>query len=86
MSSNGTRRVTMFSTRHAVCYLTKVSGNMDGAPERVRIFPELDAFGTENWVLETTAGSREFGRSLPCPHRAPSAARLVRHQLDRQAR
>jgi hypothetical protein len=66
-SSKGTRRVRMTPTSTTFCYLTKVSGNLDGGEERIRIFPEIDATsGIEFWVLETVAGGGSAYASAQC--------------------
>ncbi|HVZ33636.1 MAG TPA: hypothetical protein VG963_14490 [Polyangiaceae bacterium] len=53
--SNKKRSQRLLRTRDGVCYLTRVSGNFDGAGERVRIYPELDQSGDEWWTLEAKA-------------------------------
>lgn len=55
-STSATRKVQLIPTRAGVCYLTSVSGNMDGSPESVRITTQMDAWGVENWWLEVTKG------------------------------
>lgn len=65
----------MIKTREGVCYLTSVSGNFDGAPERVRIYPQVDASGTEYWWAEATKGDGSAYASIGCvyydQHRIP---------------
>jgi hypothetical protein len=56
--SDQTRTQTLAMTSAAICYLTRISGKFDGSPERVRIYPEVDANGTEWWKLEAKAGGQ----------------------------
>ena len=75
VSTSGTRSQKMIKTREGVCYLTSVSGNFDGAPERVRIYPQVDASGTEYWWAEATKGDGSAYASIGCvyydQHRIP---------------
>lgn len=64
--SNGSSQTKqMIRTRDGVCYLTKVSGSLDGAGERIRIFPKKDAAGVEYWFVEarSQSGGSAYGSS-----------------------
>ena len=53
----GPARRSRQPTANAACYLTSVSGNMDGAPEKIRIYPAKESDGREWWWVEVTKGS-----------------------------
>jgi hypothetical protein len=52
---NESKTVKMIRTRDGVCYLTKLSGQFDGDPERIRIYPKKDSAGVEYWMVEAHA-------------------------------
>lgn len=54
-SSGQTRTTRMMRTNRGVCYFTRISGDFDGAGERVRIFPRVDTDGAEYWFVEAKA-------------------------------
>jgi hypothetical protein len=65
VSSSGITRTTLYPTRDSVCFLTRVSGNMDGEPEQIRISPQF-VNGIEMWVLEARAGGGSAYGSAQC--------------------
>ena len=67
VSSSGTKRQVLIPTRDGVCFLSKVSGNMDGSPESVRILPEF-INGFEMWVIEARAGGGSAYGTAQCVH------------------
>jgi hypothetical protein len=63
-ASNGSNRTAqMIKTTDGVCYLTKISGSLDGAGEKLRIYPKKDAAGVEYWMFEARSqyGGSAYG-------------------------
>ena len=65
ISSSGTKRQVLIPTRDGVCFLARVSGNMDGEPEQVRISPQF-VNGLEMWVAEARAGGGSAYADVQC--------------------
>jgi hypothetical protein len=65
-TASGPRRKQLGRTASGVCYLTKISGDLDGAPERIRIYPEMDASGAEWWWIEVTKGDGSAYADAEC--------------------
>lgn len=65
-TASGAKTKKLATTREALCYLTKVSGDLDGAPERVRIYPEIDSWGTEWWMINVNADRGSVYATAEC--------------------
>lgn len=65
-TASGAKTKKLATTREALCYLTKVSGDLDGAPERVRIYPEIDSWGTEWWMINVHADRGSVYATAEC--------------------
>lgn len=65
-TASGAKTKRLATTREALCYLTKVSGELDGAPERVRIYAEIDSWGTEWWTINVHADRGSVYATAEC--------------------
>ena len=56
---NNSGQVFMAPKNSAICYFTKIQGMFRGGGEFAEVTTDLDAYGTERWVLRT--GSQQNG-------------------------